>query len=142
MHRYFLLASLLALAVTNAMAQVPALVVTIEISNIMIDGGDVYVALFDSAASYKKEEAFLGQILPPSATTLRFKVTVPPGSYLASAFQDSNGNGKLDKNFIGMPREPIGLSNYDGKGIPSGFDTLKTEVVKDGMLLRVGLKKL
>jgi uncharacterized protein (DUF2141 family) len=36
---------------------------------------------------------------------------LPPGLYAAVAYQDSNGNGKLDKNVFGIPKEPFGFSN-------------------------------
>ena len=40
-----------------------------------------------------------------------------------SAFQDENGNGKLDTNFIGMPKEGVGASNdAAGKFGPPKFD--------------------
>jgi uncharacterized protein (DUF2141 family) len=32
-----------------------------------------------------------------------------------SAFQDENSNGKLDRNFMGMPKEGVGAS-IDAKG--------------------------
>ncbi|WP_027328344.1 MipA/OmpV family protein [Marinimicrobium agarilyticum] len=45
---------------------------------------------------------------------------VPAGDYAILLFQDDNGNGELDRNFIGIPREPIALSNgYRPKGPPS-----------------------
>ena len=34
----------------------------------------------------------------------------------------------LDTSFIGMPKEPVGLSNYDGKGIPGKFKKHKFSV--------------
>ena len=33
------------------------------------------------------------------------------GKYAISIFQDKNGNKKLDTNWIGIPREPVGVSN-------------------------------
>ena len=36
---------------------------------------------------------------------------VAPGDYAVSEFHDENGNGKLDRNFIGMPKEGVGASN-------------------------------
>jgi uncharacterized protein (DUF2141 family) len=42
--------------------------------------------------------------------TVHFR-DLPPGLYAAVAFQDFNGNGKLDKNLFGVPREPYGFSN-------------------------------
>ncbi|WP_226662133.1 MipA/OmpV family protein [Microbulbifer aggregans] len=45
---------------------------------------------------------------------------VPVGSVAVLAYLDANGNGALDRTFIGIPKEPIGLSNdYRPKGPPS-----------------------
>ena len=44
---------------------------------------------------------------------------LPPGEYAAVAFQDVNGNGILDKNFLGIPKEPYGFSN-GARGSASG----------------------
>ena len=45
---------------------------------------------------------------------------VKPGRYAVAAFLDANGNGRLDKNFLGLPSEPYGFSNDVGRrGIPS-----------------------
>ena len=35
---------------------------------------------------------------------------VPPGSWAVLAYQDENNNGELDRNLIGMPKEPYGFS--------------------------------
>ena len=35
---------------------------------------------------------------------------VQPGVYAIQVFQDRNGNQKLDQNFLGMPKEPLGFS--------------------------------
>jgi MipA family protein len=51
----------------------------------------------------------------------RYRVTdIPAGDYALVAFLDDNGNGFLDKNFIGIPREPMAFSQqYRPKGPPS-----------------------
>lgn|SRR5208282_698407 len=36
---------------------------------------------------------------------------VAPGDYAVSVFHDENANGKLDRNFMGMPKEGVGASN-------------------------------
>ncbi len=43
---------------------------------------------------------------------------VPPGTYAITAIHDLNDNGKLDKNFLGVPTEPYGFSN-DARGTMS-----------------------
>jgi len=35
-----------------------------------------------------------------------------PGIYGITLVDDENGNGKIDKNFIGMPKEGFGFSNF------------------------------
>jgi outer membrane protein len=45
---------------------------------------------------------------------------VPSGTIAVLAFVDENENGVLDKNFIGIPRESLGISNdYRPKGPPA-----------------------
>ena len=48
---------------------------------------------------------------------------------------------ELDTSFIGMPKEPVGLSNYDGKGIPGKFKKHKFLVSGDTSIV-IPLKKL
>ena len=45
------------------------------------------------------------------------------GTYAISVFHDENSNGKLDTNFMGIPREGVGASN-NAKGHfgPPKFD--------------------
>ncbi|MFT8523348.1 DUF2141 domain-containing protein [Gluconobacter oxydans] len=37
---------------------------------------------------------------------------VRPGVYAVQVFQDRNDNQKLDQNFLGMPKEPLGFSRH------------------------------
>ena len=44
---------------------------------------------------------------------------LPAGDIAVLVYLDENGNGLIDKNFIGIPTEPLGLSNgYQPKGPP------------------------
>jgi outer membrane protein len=52
-------------------------------------------------------------------------IGVPAGDIAVLVYIDENGNGVLDKNFIGIPKEPLGISNnYRPKG-PPAFDSAK-----------------
>lgn len=45
---------------------------------------------------------------------------IAPGEYALLVYFDENGNGRIDKNFIGIPNEPLGFSNrYRPKGPPA-----------------------
>lgn len=45
-----------------------------------------------------------------SVVTLRF-ADVPLGTYAVTAYHDVNDNQKLDTNWIGIPKEPVAISN-------------------------------
>jgi 4,4'-diapolycopenoate synthase len=46
-----------------------------------------------------------------ASSTMRIEVDLPPGTYAVSVYEDLNGNHKLDHNFLGIPTEPVGVSN-------------------------------
>ncbi len=58
-----------------------------------------------------KQSGWLKQPVHAARATIRGRVAVcvfrgvDPGVYAISAFHDANDNGKLDKNFIGIPTE-------------------------------------
>ena len=61
---------------------------------------------------------------------------------MVSLFQDTNNNKKCDLTVIGIPKEPVGISRYDGKGIPGGFEKLKVQIGKENQAISVQLYKL
>lgn len=120
-------------ALALAALPVQAADVTIHVSNISEEGGMVHLALFDSAA------AFAGEGAPVTAARSRVSgdslaVTVhdlPPGDYAVRLFHDSNGNGELDLNMLGIPREGYGFSNDAGARGPAGFDEAAVTIEGD-----------
>ena len=114
---------------------------TIEIRNVAVSHGKVYVAVFNSESTYKKGEQYAGFVLNADSPTLFHSLEVPEGEYVISAFQDINNNGKLDMNFLGIPKEPIGMSNYSGTGIPGGFERLKVGIRADNQVVIVNMIK-
>jgi len=49
--------------------------------------------------------------IPAGAQDLHIDTDLPPGIYAVSVYEDLNGNHKLDRNILGIPREPVGASN-------------------------------
>ncbi|MBN2163706.1 MAG: MipA/OmpV family protein [Pontiellaceae bacterium] len=83
--------------------------------------GRVVFVLYDSANTF-------GDLRDPALTVSEpldgrdeYIITnVPPAEYALLVFHDENGNRAIDKNFVGIPREPLGFSNnYTPKGPPS-----------------------
>lgn len=86
----------------------------VEISGLRNDKGRVHCALFSSAADFpKKADKALAQVdsdISNERAVCEFP-NVTPGTYAVSVFHDENSNGKLDTNFMGIPREGVGASN-------------------------------
>jgi AraC-like DNA-binding protein len=66
---------------------------------------------------------------------------IPEGEYLIALFQDTNNNGQLDTNFLGFPREPVGLSNYSG-GIPGGNKKKKIPINSNSNRVTINIGKV
>jgi uncharacterized protein (DUF2141 family) len=94
-----------------------AIDLAIDLHGLKPRGGTVVVALYDQAAAFPKPESRLTfQTLVPTADTGQVVFReLPPGRYAVVAYQDANGNGKFDKNVLGIPTEAYGFSN-DARG--------------------------
>ena len=114
---------------------------TIQITNVTSEEGQIILAIYNSSENYDKRIAFQEVKLKPEIDTVIFETNVPDGEYLVMLVHDINNNGKLDTSFIGMPKEPVGLSNYDGKGIPGKFKKHKFSV-KENTEIIIPLKKI
>jgi outer membrane protein len=115
---------LLALLVASA----DAAELIVEVSNAPAQGQLVF-QVYDSANAF-------GDFRDPASETViqsegdgEYRLTeVPAGDIAVLVYVDANRNGIIDKNFIGIPRETLGLSNnYRPKGPPS-FDRARITV--------------
>jgi uncharacterized protein (DUF2141 family) len=68
---------------------------------------------------------------------------IAPGRYAVSVFHDENSNGKMDTNFIGIPKEGVGASN-DAKGRfgPPKFEAAAFQYSGGRLELKVRLEYL
>lgn len=95
--------------------------VRITIEGADVNGGKIFVSIFNNEKAYKAREVFSSYVINADNEIAIMQLNLPHGEYLFSAFQDGNGNGNLDTNLIGIPKEKFGFSNYDGKSTPGGF---------------------
>jgi uncharacterized protein (DUF2141 family) len=116
--------------------------VIVEVTNIVVNGGKVYLAIFAKSESFMKEEPD-GALELQSDNVLTIKeISLPRGEYVVFAFQDANKNKKLDYGLFGIPKEKFGISNYFGKGIPSrNFDKQKILIDEKTEKIIIGLYK-
>lgn len=83
----------------------------VVVENVKGSDGKVRVALFNNAGEFPRGAFFKGreQDSRPGAVQVIFN-DVPAGDYAIVAFQDKNSNGRLDRDLIGFPTEPLGFS--------------------------------
>lgn len=69
-------------------------------------------ATSDSFPDKWQSQVNLRKRVPVTATTTSCTFSdLAPGTYAAAVIHDENGNGTLDKNFLGIPTEAYGVSN-------------------------------
>jgi uncharacterized protein (DUF2141 family) len=71
----------------------------------------VKIAVFNAPEKWPKDPAYSSTI-DVNSPTVTWKINdVPFGDYAVAIFHDENGNGKMDKNLLGIPVEAYGFSN-------------------------------
>ena len=85
----------------------------LHIDNIPQSHGRLMIQVLASEAQFKDEAPAAAQlVLPAQAGSVRFSTdALPSGRYSIRVMHDLDGNGKLNTNMVGMPREPWGFSN-------------------------------
>jgi len=122
---------LLGIAVAMACPALPANAaanLTIRVENVLQAGGILRLGLYDQARypdDNAKPVAF-ADVTAVGGTTIVTLRAILPGVYAIQAFQDVNGNDKMDTSWIGIPLEPFGFSR-DAKPFLSkpSFDAVK-----------------
>ena len=99
-------------AVASLHAQTATL--TIKVENILRVEGQVMIGLFKDANGFPEDRehmlAYKIDEVAGNQLILEF-ANLEPGNYAFSVVQDYNKNYKMDKNLLGMPKEPFGFSN-------------------------------
>ncbi|MEM9886290.1 MAG: DUF2141 domain-containing protein [Bacteroidota bacterium] len=104
--------------------------------------GDFFIYLFDDAESFPGNASKAAQSVKLIATKKDMTYTfsnLPHGDYVVMTFQDTNNNGTMDRNLIGFPKEPIGVSNMKRLGKPS-FERNKIAFVQSGQQVTITLR--
>lgn len=101
-----LLATLLAFS-----SAASAVSVTFDLKDLNSKSGKIYVAIFDSAASFPDKAPFaFTSVEVKKQTEAKLVIELPEGDYAAGAYLDENGNNNLDTNVLGIPKERFGFS--------------------------------
>ncbi len=115
----------------------------VEVEGIEVQEGQILIALVDNPDSFKEKE---GKVYRTAKVNADSKVVrtefrdLPAGTYAVKLIHDENGNGKMDTNFIGIPKEKFGFSNNAmGKFGPPPFENASFELNSHEKIIRIKL---
>ena len=131
----------LATASVAALVALPATAATVEV---VVEGADpgtsVSVALCQGGLSEEACSAGQETTARGGAVTVVFR-DVTAGRYAVAAFEDVNGNRRLDRTGLGLPTEPYGFSGGAGLKARPTFAQAAFDLREPGTALRVRLAR-
>ena len=118
--------------------------IAITIVGLNNDQGSVRVSLFNQAEGFPSNHNYAYHILNLKIQEKEAKgefEEIPYGDYAVAVLHDENGNGKLDTNLIGIPKEGVGASN-DARGLlgPPKFSQAKFILNRKMISLKLTVK--
>lgn len=121
--------------------------VSLEISNLGGESGQIFLAVYDSPDAFPDQanRALIKAVEPLAggASEVTIKLELKPGRYAIATFLDHNKNGKLDTNIVGAPKERFGFSKNPRilTGAPN-FSECAFEVTASSGIQKIRLQKI
>ncbi len=130
MARTLMITALTALSAYLA-TSLQAATLTVVIEDIQSSEGQIMVEVLPSEAAFKEQQPAVASFILP-AKTPSVSITLDAldgGEYGIRVMHDVDGDGTLDANMIGIPKEPWGFSN-NAKGPfgPPGWNDVRFSI--------------
>jgi uncharacterized protein (DUF2141 family) len=151
----FLMRTVLTVVLILFASTVKASELRITVEGIRSPNGTILIGLYDSLESFTRaiklsdKDGFLNDPNRFAAVALKANAAMKSavvltnldsGPYAIILFHDENGNGKLDKNALGVPTEPYGFSNnVQGFLGPPAYKEAVMEINADDKAVRIVL---
>lgn len=87
-----------------------AATLSLEIEPVASSTGTLQVAVYDSEEGFRKKAVRAVKVAAVAGVTRLQIDGLPAGDYAVMLFHDLDGNGRLDSNLLGIPKEPWGGS--------------------------------
>lgn len=110
----------------------------IEFEGLKAEKGKLFIALYDKENDFLKKEIKGSIVDIKNGKAQGIFKELNKGTYAISAFYDKNDNGKMDTNFLGIPKEPIACSN-NAKGSfgPPKFKDAKFSIAERETTIKI-----
>jgi uncharacterized protein (DUF2141 family) len=128
---------ILSMLLASGFIQNPDHTITVNVIGVANTSGTILINLYNTSVGFptNMSKAIQSKKIPASTSSAQVSFKVQNGIYAISVMHDENNNGKMDKNFFGIPTEGYCVSN-NAKGImsaPSFSDAkfeLKTNIIQ------------
>ncbi len=97
--------------VATAAVSAQDLKLEIEITGFNSDNGSAMVGLYNTKDTFLKKSFKSVKTVVKDKKTYAVFSNLTAGEYAVSMYHDENSNGKMDSNFMGIPKESYGTSN-------------------------------
>lgn len=116
--------------------------VTLRIEGLRDVSGTLHISVYDSEEDWLGDDTVLLRTVEideaRDGETVTVRLELAPGEYALSIYYDRNGNGVLDTNFLGIPREPVASSNNARPRFgPPRYEDAVFRVGAEGVLQRI-----
>lgn len=109
------LAATLAIALALPLAAEETGMINLEFNGLANASGSLYIGFYDSRDTWLGDATVTNLVLDVEQSRegelVKGNIELPVGEYAFSLYFDANGNGEMDTNFIGIPKEPVAMSN-------------------------------
>lgn len=126
-----------------ASAEVEGTRVKVQVNGLEHAEGRVLLMLVDCKEDWKAFKPAFGLAAEPAeGSIVAIFENIPAGEYGICVFHDENANEDLDRNFMGLPREPFGFSNDRGRFGPPSFKRASFTVGEQPVEVPIALRRL
>ena len=112
---------LLLLLVCGTLSAQEQITFTLEVSNLRNEDGSVLVSVFRDQKGFEAGTPVESIRIPKRGKlkngVLTSEISLPAGTYGLALVDDENDNGDMDYNWLGMPKEGFGFSDYYLSGL-------------------------
>lgn len=108
--------------------------VDVLLTDIRNPKGYIVFGVYKDEATFAKETPYMQTkyVKTVSNGQMKLQINLEPGVYGLTMLDDENSDFKMEYNFLGLPKEGFGFSNYYHKGFTKPkFETFKFEVKKN-----------
>lgn len=125
MTKYYLIFAVLIGVIFISVVNAQEAALTVKISRIKAPKGLISVGLYKDEKGFPdKGMEYMGKEIQAAGPTVVYMFqNIPFGTYAIAVYHDANANGRLDSNFLGIPKEEYAFSNnaVGAFGMPPSF---------------------